>query len=400
MLKLLSGVRVVSFNHFHAGPMAAQMLADLGADVIAVEPIGGAFHRNWAVANEFVGTQSVNLLTTGRNKRSLAVDMKSAEGQALTQRLVSKADVVMENFRPGAMARLGLGYEQVKALNPGVIYASASGYGSSGPYAKRPGQDLLLQALSGLASRSGRADGPPTPVGPVVVDQHAATIYVMSILAALFNRERTGEGHLVEVSLLQAAIDLQTESLTAWFNGPKTAAPRAPNGVASWCSGGAHGIHATANGHIAISMAAPSAMANAFDLPALNAFADDRAFEDRDAISVLVSARLRDKTTAEWLEQLRAHDVWHAPVQDYDDLLDDPQLAHLGVFQTAQSVEGKPITLVMHPARFDGQSPSVDRLPQPLGAQTDEILGELGYSDAEVAALKASGTVLASPTAA
>jgi crotonobetainyl-CoA:carnitine CoA-transferase CaiB-like acyl-CoA transferase len=393
MLKLLDGVRVISFNHFHAGPMAAQMLADLGADVIAVEPIDGAFHRNWAVANRFVGGQSVNHLTTGRNKRSLAIDMKSDAGRKLARELVARADVVMENFRPGAMARLGLGHEQVRETNPRVIYASASGYGGSGPYAARPGQDLLLQALSGLAARTGRADGAPTPVGPVVVDQHAATIYVMSILAALFNRERTGEGRLVEVSLLQAAIDLQTESLTAWLNGARTDSPRGAEGLASWFSAGAYGIHATADGHMAIAMATPQGLRRALDLPALEAFSNDMGFSHREEITRIVAQRLKEKTTAEWLDILRDGEVWHAPVQDYDDLQADPQLQHLGAFQTVVGAAGEPVTVVMHPARFDGESPALARAPQPLGAQTEEILSELGYSRDDIDTFKAQGVV-------
>ncbi len=210
-MDLLAGLRVVSFNHFLAGPVAAQILGDLGADVIAVEPIEGAFQRKWAVANHFVDGQSVNLLATARNKRSIAVDLKSEDGRDVVRRLLKDADVLMENFRPGTMARLGLGHEQLRADNPRLIYAAATGFGADGPSRDRPGQDLLLQALSGLAARTGRADGPPTAVGAVIVDHHAAAIYAMSILAALFARNRTGKGSLVEVNLLQAALDLQVE---------------------------------------------------------------------------------------------------------------------------------------------------------------------------------------------
>lgn len=390
---MLSGIRVISFNHFHAGPMAAQMLADMGADVIAVESNDGAFHRNWAVANHFVGGQSANLLTTGRNKRSLAVDMKNPEGRAIVRRLLETADVVMENFRPGTMARLGFGYEDVKAFNPRVVYAAVSGYGASGPDRDKPGQDLLLQARSGLASRTGRADGPPTPVGPVVVDQHAASLYAMGILAALLGRVSSGQGKLVEVSLLQAALDLQSESLTAWLNGARTPTSRGHNGLAAWCAAGCYGIHATADGYITISMASPQDLAAALDLPALLAYPPSEGFAERDAITALVVQRLRDKTTAEWMPILAQHGIWYGPVQDYEDLQSDPQLQHLGSFQHTTSVTGSPITLLGHPVHYDGQPPSVRLAPQALGAQTREILAEVGFTPEDVDAFVQHGTV-------
>ncbi|QOZ10362.1 CaiB/BaiF CoA-transferase family protein [Bradyrhizobium sp. CCBAU 51765] len=386
-MNLLDGVKILSFNHYLAGPLAAQTLADLGADVIAIEPIEGAFQRNWAVANHFVAGDSVNHLATGRNKRSLAVDLKHPDGVAAVKRLVATADVVMENFRPGTMAKLGLGYDSLKAINPALIYAVATGFGSEGPYKDRPGQDLLLQAMSGLAMRTGRADGEPTAVGAVIVDQHAASLYAMSILAALFARTKSGKGQLVEVNLYQAALDLQVEPLTAWLNGAPSPTSRGPAGIAAWFSPGPYGVHATADGHMAISMATPSALAVALESEELQKFADTDSFSKREEITRIVAIRLKQKSTSDWLPSLEAARVWHAPVQDYRDLESDPQLRHLGVFKSAESAGGAPIRMVAHPARYDGQTPEIRLVPQRLGAQTREVLGEIGYGAADIDAM-------------
>jgi crotonobetainyl-CoA:carnitine CoA-transferase CaiB-like acyl-CoA transferase len=392
-MNLLDGVKILSFNHYLAGPLAAQTLADLGADVIAIEPIEGAFQRNWAVANHFVAGDSVNHLATGRNKRSVAVDLKHPDGVAAVKRLVATADVVMENFRPGTMAKLGLGYDSLKAINPALIYAVATGFGSEGPYKDRPGQDLLLQAMSGLAMRTGRADGEPTAVGAVIVDQHAASLYAMSILAALFARTKSGKGRLVEVNLYQAALDLQVEPLTAWLNGAPSPTSRGPAGIAAWFSPGPYGVHATADGHMAISMATPSALAVALESEELQKFADTDSFSKREEITRIVAIRLKQKSTSDWLPSLEAARVWHAPVQDYRDLESDPQLRHLGVFKSAESAGGAPIRMVAHPARYDGQTPEVRLVPQRLGAQTREVLGEIGYGAADIDAMIAGKAV-------
>jgi crotonobetainyl-CoA:carnitine CoA-transferase CaiB-like acyl-CoA transferase len=392
-MNLLDGVKILSFNHYLAGPLAAQTLADLGADVIAIEPIEGAFQRNWAVANHFVAGDSVNHLATGRNKRSVAVDLKHPDGVAAVKRLVATADVVMENFRPGTMAKLGLGYDSLKAINPALIYAVATGFGSEGPYKDRPGQDLLLQAMSGLAMRTGRADGEPTAVGAVIVDQHAASLYAMSILAALFARTKSGKGQLVEVNLYQAALDLQVEPLTAWLNGAPSPTSRGPAGIAAWFSPGPYGVHATADGHMAISMATPSALAVALESEELQKFGDTDSFSKREEITRIVAIRLKQKSTSDWLPSLEAARVWHAPVQDYRDLESDPQLRHLGVFKSAESAGGAPIRMVAHPARYDGQTPEVRLVPQRLGAQTREVLGEIGYAAADIDAMIAGKAV-------
>ncbi|MGY4287857.1 crotonobetainyl-CoA:carnitine CoA-transferase CaiB-like acyl-CoA transferase [Bradyrhizobium sp. LM2.7] len=239
----------------------------------------------------------------------------------------------------------------------------------------------------------GRADGEPTAVGAVIVDQHAASLYAMSILAALFARTKTGKGQLVEVNLYQAALDLQVEPLTAWLNGAPSPTPRGPAGIAAWFSPGPYGIHATADGHLAISMASPKALAVALGSDALQQFGDADSFSKREEITGIVTARLKQKPTEEWLPVLEAARIWHAPVQDYRDLETDPQLKHLGVFKSAESAAGVPIRMVAHPARYDGQTPEVRLVPQRLGAQTREVLGEIGYGAAEIDTMVAGRAV-------
>lgn len=390
---LLDGVKILSFNHYLAGPLGAQILADLGADVIAVEPIDGAFQRNWAVANHFVGKTSVNHLSSGRNKRSIAVNLKSPEGLEAIKKLVATSDVVMENFRPGAMDKLGLGYETLREINPGLIYAVCTGYGFTGPYKDLPGQDLLLQSLSGLAMRTGRADGPPTSVGSPIVDHHAASLYAMSILAALYSKSKTGEGRFVEVSLYQAAIDLQIEPLTAWLNGAPSPAPRAEEDISSWCSQGPYGIHATADGYLTLSMSTPRALGQALGVDELMEMEDGDSFNRREDVTRLVKKRLVEKTTDDWLPVLDQHRIWYAQVQDYGDLEADPQLTHMNVFEKGQTPDGESAKFVSHPARYDGKAPEVRRLPQPLGAQTREVLVEAGYSESEIETLIANGAI-------
>ena len=213
MLDLLQGIRVISFNHFLLGPMGIQALADLGADVIAVEPPDGAWQRHWSSGDIWHDGQGMLHICSNRNKRSIALDLKMPKGKEIALELIASADVVAENFRPGVMDKLGLGYDALRRHKPALIYASASGYGPDGPYAQRPGQDLLAQALFGLMAITGQPETGPRPVGVSVVDHHGAALFAMGILAALVRRERTGKGCRVDASLLQAALDLQAESL-------------------------------------------------------------------------------------------------------------------------------------------------------------------------------------------
>jgi crotonobetainyl-CoA:carnitine CoA-transferase CaiB-like acyl-CoA transferase len=393
-MQILEDVRVVSFNHFLLGPMAAQILGDMGADVIMVEPPGGAFQRHFSAGNRYVDGNSLTFLCANRNKRSLAVDLKHPDGLEVARRLVTEADVVMENFRPGIMERLGLGYDSVQALNPRVVYASASGWGSTGPYAQRPGQDLLVQAFSGLMQITGDENSPPCPVGVSAVDHHGASTMACAILGALLRQQRTGKGTRVEVDLLSSALDLQAESLTGHLNGDRTESLRSPPHIAGWYFPAPYGVYAASDGHLAISLCALDRLAEGLECPALAEFAEDAAWSERAAISRLVQESVATRSLAQWQTRLGELEIWHAPVNDYAALASDPQVRHSEMLQRQRLPGGSEITLVSHPARYDGERPQTRRAPPAVGAHTREVLSDLGFTESEIGRMIGAGVVV------
>ena len=394
MVDLLKGVRVLSFNHFLMGPVGVQFLADLGADVIAVEPPGGAFQRNWSGANnKRVDGQSMLLLVGNRNKRSLVLDLKKPEAIEIARKLIATADVLTENFRPGVLDKLGLGYEAARAIKPDIIYATASGFGADGPYVNRPGQDLLVQALSGLATITGTRKNGPRAVGVSAVDHHGAALFAAGILAALVGRTTSGKGCRVDVNLLSAALDLQQESLTCYMNGEPPEDTRQPQHVSGWYYSAPYGLYATRDGHVAISLTSLDVLGDALDLPGEQRLPDSEAFTLRDEITTAIAANVAKRTTAECVEIFTARGIWHAPVNDYSKLADDPQIVHNRSFQTVPGATGAPITLVSHPVQYDGQVPEVRLPPQQLGAQSSEILTELGYDNDAIRSLYGSRAI-------
>ncbi|MFO7483155.1 CaiB/BaiF CoA transferase family protein [Oceanibaculum nanhaiense] len=395
MLDLLDGVKIVSFNHFLLGPVSMQALADMGADVISVEPLEGAFQRQFGGGvGVFVDGQASLFLTGNRNKRSIALDLKSEKGREAARKLAESADVVCENFRPGVMEKLGLGYEALKQANPGLIYAAASGYGPDGPYAEKPGQDLLIQAMSGLAAITGEASTGPRAVGVSVADHHGAALLAMGILGALLRRTRTGKGCRVDANLLSAAIDLQMESFINFLNADRHHDVTPPHRIGGWYYAAPYGIYPVQDGHIAISLASLKGLGEAMDSAEIAVIPDSQAFERREEVAALLDRIFPTRPYADWAALLEPKKIWFSRVNDYADVAADPQVKHNGSFVTVAGATGSPVTLVNHPVRYDGETAEVRLPPQKLGAQSAEILEELGYSAEDIRAMAAEGAAL------
>jgi crotonobetainyl-CoA:carnitine CoA-transferase CaiB-like acyl-CoA transferase len=388
-LELLAGVRILAFTQYLLGPAACQYLADMGADVIKVEPPGrGAWERSWAGADVFINGVSAFFLLANRNLRSVTLNLKSEKGLEAARKLAGRADVIVENYRPGVMDRLGLGYEQIRELNPRAVYASGSGYGSDGPYRHLPGQDLLIQAISGLGANTGTESGGPTVAAAAVVDQHSASLLAMGILGALLHRERSGEGQRVELVMMHAALDLQTEPVVYHLNGAHLQRPRAP--VADTFHSVPYGFYATADGHIAISMAPIKAIGEVLGRPAALAPYEDPAiaFSKRDEIREALDPFFRKRTTAEWLDLLRAHDIWCAPVNSLAETFDDVAVKHIEAVLEFEHPRAGRVRVLKHPVRYSSGEATLRRPPPEVGEHTGEVLTELGYTTDQISAMR------------
>src|SRR5437879_5803665 len=382
-LRTLQGVRIAAFTQFLLGPAAVQYLADLGADVIKVEAPGGAWERRWSGADTFPGGVSAFFMLGNRNLRSVTLDLKSSRGLDAALGLIATSDVVVENFRPGVMDRLGLGYEAARRVRPDVIYASASGYGADGPSRDLPGQDLLIQALSGLGWLTGRRGQDPVSAGAAVVDQHGAALLAMGLLAALMHRERTGEGQRIEVTMLQAALDLVTEPVVYQLNGASIERPE--EAIADTFHAAPYGFYRTRDGHAAISMTPVARLGEALGDPERFAGLDDPAiaFSERDRIRAALGPLVEEHSTEELVALLRSHGIWCAPVNSLDAALADPALRHLQPVLEMDHPRAGRVKVLKHPVRYGAGEPELRHLPPEAGEHTAEVLAELGVAAAE-----------------
>ncbi|MET0828082.1 MAG: CoA transferase [Microbacterium sp.] len=390
---ILSGYRILDCSIAMAGPFAGQRLGDLGADVIKVEPTTGEWQRHAPAGGAKGNRINVSFLSLNRNKRSLAVDLKAPEGRELLYRLVAESDVFLQNYRPGVAARLGVDYASLSEINPKLVYVSISGYGEDGPYRDRPGQDLLLQALSGAMLSAGAEGSPPQPAGQYLVDAVTASTAFEAVLAALLHRERTGEGQQVTVNMLDVITTLQMQEISVFTMGgipqERSAQPHAHVYIRS-----PYGAFATSDGYLALAMP---------HLPTLGELIGEPSFAEmdgevdgwarRDEIYAKVSDRLRTRTTKEWFDLLSPAGVWVAPVNSYADLVEDEQIAHNGTFvEYDHPTEGR-VKTPGFPYRFSSTPARVDRGAPLTGEHTREILDGLGLSPEEIDRLLAAGVV-------
>jgi crotonobetainyl-CoA:carnitine CoA-transferase CaiB-like acyl-CoA transferase len=387
----LEHLRILDFSQMMLGPYGTQMLADLGADVIKVERPGrGEWERDLAMFGELVGDTSAAFLAMNRNKRSLAIDLKHPEARDALLRIGATCDVVVENFRPGVLSRLGLGYDDFCTVRPDIIYCSGSGWGQDTVYARegRPGQDLLIQAMSGLAHNAGRRDDPPTVAGSSLCDAMTALTLVNGILAAVVARDRLGIGQRVEVDLYSTTMAVLCQEISAMVN-QDVKCVRSEAGVAQPWLAAPFGVYRTADGWIALSMAPIDRIAAIFDEPAI---AHLDPWVDRDEIKRILDDAVPARSTDVWVELLLAEDMWCAPVRTLEEAVAEFRRVRPDMVLDVRSERLGDMELIGCPITMSATPWSQRLAPPDVGQHSFEVLAEV-LDDAEVARLHQGGAV-------
>ncbi len=391
----LAGLKVLDLTRVLAGPFATMLLGDAGAEIVKVEPPGGDETRQWGPP--WAGGESAYYLCINRNKRSIVLDLARPGGLTILRRLASQADVLIENYKHGTMERWGLGYEEVlRQENPGLVYASITGFGRTGPYAPLPGYDTIIEAMGGLMSITGEPEGEPVKVGVAIIDIVTGCLAAWGISAALADRARTGLGRRVDLSLLDSAMSLlinQASSYLIGGNVPKRYGNAHPTIVP-------YQTFPTAEGTLMVGTANDRQFARFCQVIGLPTLPEDARFRTnrqrvvhRDALLPLIERALLARTAAEWNDLCWQAGVPVGPVRDIAQAFADPQVVARGLVTTVEHPTAGPIPLVASPVRFDGELAEARRYPPLLGEHTTEVLTEAGFDADEIAGWVADGTV-------
>jgi crotonobetainyl-CoA:carnitine CoA-transferase CaiB-like acyl-CoA transferase len=375
--KLLEGVLVLDMSQFLSGPFSALRLADLGARVIKIErPDGGDLCRRLYLSDTELGGDSTLFHAINRGKESFAADFKNAGDVESIRKLVARADVVIQNFRPGVIERLGFDYESVRKINPGIVYASITGYGDDGPWRSLPGQDLLAQARSGVMWLNGDEEQGPVPFGLAIADLLAGNAIVQGVLAGLLRRGRSGRGAHVSTSLLEALIDFQFEVLATYLNdGGRTPKRSAFRNAHAYLSA-PYGVYHTSDGYLALAMTPLAKLAPLLDMPELAALPADAPFRERDAIKRAIAERFVARTTAQWLAILQPHDIWCANVMTWPELFESENFRLLDMVQTLSRGDGFSVRTMRSPLKVDGLRGLSTRPAPRIGEHTEALRRE------------------------
>lgn len=377
----LAGLVILDMSQFLSGPYATLRLLDLGARVIKIErPGAGDLSRTLYLSDTEFGGDSTIFHAINRGKESLAIDLKSEADLAMLRSLLGQVDVLVQNFRPGVIGRLGLDYETVRAINPKLVYASISGYGEEGPWVKRPGQDLLAQARSGVMWLSGNDGDGPVPMGLAIADMLAGAATAQGILAALVKRGISGKGSHVETSLLEVLVDFQFEVLTTYLNDGKRMPRRSGFRSAHAYLSAPYGVYEASDGFLAIAMTPIPRLQQLLEIEALAPFSADPKswFTSRDEIKRLIADRVKAGTVDEWLAILEPADIWCSRVLDWDDLMASEGFEVLDMLQRVERDDDVSILTTRSPIRVNGERPKTTRAAPRVGEHTAAIKQEFG----------------------
>ena len=382
MTKPLEGLTVLEFSQFLSGPYAGLRLADLGARVIKIErPEVGDLCRNLYISDTDLEGDSTLFHAINRNKESFAANLKDAKDIELVKKLIEKADIITQNFRPGVIERIGLDYKNVKKINPKIVYGTISGYGSDGPWSSLPGQDLLAQSRTGLVWLNGNGGEAPTPMGLAVADMLAGHTLVEGILAAVIKRFRTDNGSHVETSLVEALLDFQFEVLTTYFNDGNRKPKRSSYNNAHAYLSAPYGIYKTSNGYIAIAMTPLPQLGELLDLNSIKDLHDQKEwFTKRDEIKKDIGDWIEQETTEHWLSILEPADIWCAKVLDWETMVKHEGFKILDMVQRIKRDDGLDIETLRCPIKIDGEIFKSSKAAPKIGNDNNSIMKEFGIS--------------------